>query len=261
MDETTRFDIMIDALVELAQEEQAHQTPPVPGLPTLRSVLADASPLPREALFLGLAEDGLPVLLNLNDPVPGPILITGDQASGKTRLLQTVAHAADLLHTPSDVQYVVITSHPKEWNFFKGNQNNAGVYSTQNSNAEELLQSLVSWAHNNRGEKQSVLLLIDDIESVIKLNPQVEQSLRWLFMRGPARRVWPIVTLNSSRTKDMKEWMEIFRTRLFGHVENFEESTFITGSSKHTLAHLIAGSQFALREGNELLNFWNPIFD
>lgn len=261
MDKTTRFDMMIEALVEVAQEEQAHQTPPAPGLPTLRSVLADVSPLPDEALFLGLAEDELPVLLNLYDPIPGPLLITGDQASGKTRLLQTIARAADLLHTPSDVQYVVITSYPKEWNFFKGNQNNAGVYSTQNSNAEELLQSLVTWAHNNKGEGQSVLVLIDDIEAVIKLNQQVEQNLRWLLIRGPSRRVWPIVTLNASRTKDMKEWMSFFHTRLFGHVASPEESTYITGNSKHTLAHLFTGSQFALREGNELLNFWNPIFD
>ena len=103
--------------------------------------------------------------------------------------------------------------------------------------------------------------MIDDVESVIKLNPQVEQNLRWLFMRGPTRRVWPIVTLNASRTHEMKEWMEFFHTRLFGYVEKIEESTVITGNSKHTLTHLIAGSQFALREGDQLLNFWNPIFD
>ncbi len=72
MDKTNQFSLMIDALTELAEEEQAHQTPPAPGLPTLRSVIANASPLPQEALFLGLAEDGLPVLLNLYDPIPGP---------------------------------------------------------------------------------------------------------------------------------------------------------------------------------------------
>ena len=47
----------------------------------------------------------------------------------------------------------------------------------------------------------------------------------------------------------------------FGHTENVEETTFITGDPKYTLTHLITGSQFALREDNELLNFWNPIFD
>ncbi len=261
MDNSNRFDLMIDALVELAQEEQAHQTPPAPGLPTLRSVLADVSPLPREALFLGLAEDDLPVLLNFHDPTPGPLLIVGDQASGKTRLLQTIARAADLLHIPEDVQYGVVTSYPKEWKNFQGNQNNVGIYFTQDRNAEELLQSLVSWAHNNKGEGQSVLLLIDDIEAVIKLNQQVEQNLRWLLMRGPSRRIWPIVTLNAARTLHLKEWMDFFHTRLFGHVENLDESTFITGNPKHTLSHLIAGSQFAIREERELLNFWSPIAD
>ncbi|MFN8383760.1 MAG: hypothetical protein U0V02_17615 [Anaerolineales bacterium] len=261
MDKSTRFDMMIEALVELAQEEQAHLTPPAPDLPTLRSVLAKASPLPHEALFLGLADDGLPVLLNLFDPIPGPLLIIGDQASGKTRLLQTIARGADLLHTPADVQYVVITSYPKEWKTFQGNQNNSGIYSTQDSNAEELIKSLAAWAHNNRGEQQSVLLFIDDIESVIKINQQVEQNLRWLLMRGPSRRVWPIVTLNATRAQPMKEWMELFHTRLFGHVESSEEATFITANPNHTLSHLIAGSQFAIHEEKEMLNFWVPIAD
>ena len=261
VDKSTRFDMMIDALVELAQEEQAHLTPPAPDLPTLRSVLADVSPLPREALFLGLADDSLPVLLNLFDPIPGPLLIIGDQASGKTRLLQTIARGADLLHTPADIQYVIVTPYPKEWKTFQGNQSNAGVYPTQNSNAEELIKSLVGWAHNNRGEQQSVLLLIDDIESVIKINQQVEQNLRWLLMRGPSRRVWPIVTLNAARAQPMKEWMELFHTRLFGHIESSDEATFITTNPNHTLTHLVAGSQFAIREEQQLLNFLVPIAD
>ncbi|MBE0671839.1 MAG: hypothetical protein IH588_14730 [Anaerolineales bacterium] len=261
VDKPTRFDLMIDTFVQLAQEEQTHQTPPAPGLPTLRSVLADLSPLPQEALFLGLAEDGLPVLLNLHDPIPGPLLITGDQASGKTRFLQTIARATDYLHNPDNVQYSIITSHPKEWKFFQGNQNNVGIYSTYEGNAEKLINSLVAWAHNNRGEQQFILLLIDDIESVIKLNQQVEQNLRWLLMRGPSRRVWPIVTLNATRALHLKEWMSFFHTRLFGRVESPDESNFITANPSHTLTNLIAGSQFALREDDELLNFWVPTLD
>ena len=122
MDNTNRFSLMIDALTELAVEEQAHQVPPAPGLPTLRSVIADTSPLPHTALFLGLAEDGLPVLLNLYDPIPGPILIIGDQASGKTTFLQMIARGAELLHTPSDVQSGIITQYPDEWKNFRDNR-------------------------------------------------------------------------------------------------------------------------------------------
>ena len=110
MDNTNRFTLMIDALTELAKEEQANHAShkPETGLPTLSTILADITPLPDEALFLGLAEDGLPVLLNLYDPIPGPILIVGDQACGKTALLQTIARAVELLHSPSDVQYCIV---------------------------------------------------------------------------------------------------------------------------------------------------------
>ena len=76
MDKTNRFSLMIDALTELAEEEQVHHASrtPASGLPTLRAVIADTSPLPHTALFLGLAEDGLPVLLDLYDPIPVPFL-------------------------------------------------------------------------------------------------------------------------------------------------------------------------------------------
>ena len=252
---------MIDALTELAEEEQAHQTTPMPGLPTLRSVIANASPLPREAAFLGLAEDGLPVLLNLYDAVPGSILICGDQASGKTALLQTIARATDLLHSSSEVQYSVITQYPNEWNNFQNSQNNAGIYSTQNPITQDLLYSLVTWAHNNKGDQQSVLLLIDDLEALTKLNQQAEQSLRWLLLRGPSRRVWPIVTINASRAKHVKLWLEFFRTRLFGRISDSTESNLLTGGSNKNLNDLTAGSQFIMREGSNWLSFWIPTLD
>lgn len=259
MDKINRFTLMLEALTDLMQEEQT--PPPVtePALPTLSTILADVSPLPREALFLGLAEDGLPVLLNLHDPVPGPILISGDKASGKTALLKTIARAADLIHTPDDVQYGVITSRIDEWKNFPSRQENAGIYFTNDDNTPELLQSLVVWAHNNKGEEQSVLLLIDDLEAVTKLDEQSQQNLRWLLLRGSSRRVWVFVTLNANRAQHLTEWIGLFRTRLFGYVENAEDARVLTGS--HTLNHLAAGAQFALREGKKLLRFWVPSID
>jgi len=263
MDNTNRFSLMIDALTELAEEEQAHPAsrPPVPDLPTLRSVIADTSPLPQEALFLGLAEDGLPVLLNLYDPIPGPVLITGDQASGKTSLLQMIARASELLHPPSEVQYGVITQYPDEWTNFQNNQNNAGVYTTQDNATQELLQSLVTWAHNNKSDGQSILLLIDDLEAMTKLDQQAEQNLRWLLLRGPSRRVWPMITINASRAQNMEIWFDFFRTRLFGSIHDSHDSNFVTGDPSKSLNTLTAGSQFTMREGNNWLNFWAPAID
>jgi hypothetical protein len=265
MNKTNRFPLMIDALTELADEEQAHpaiSVAPAFGLPTLKSAIADISPLPGTALLLGLAEDGLPILLNLFDPIPGPILVIADKTGGKTAFLQMIARAAELLHNPSDVQSGVITQHPDEWKKFQNSQSTVGIYATQENNASELLQSLVTWAHNNKGEEQSILLLIDDLEAVIKLDQQAEQNLRWLLLRGPSRRVWPVVTINSSRTQTLETtWLDFFRTRLFGFIQDSHDSHFIANDPNKVFDDLIAGSQFTMREGNNWLNFWVPTFE
>ncbi len=60
----------------------------------------------------------------------------------------------------------------------------------------EFLHSLTEWAHSNRGERQSVLLFIDDLSVMMNIEERARQDLRWLLLRGPARRVWPIVTIN-----------------------------------------------------------------
>lgn len=259
MNKTNRFTLMMEALTELVQEEQTPLSVTEPALPTLSTVLADVSPLPREALFLGLAEDGLPVLLNLHDPVPGAILIGADKSSGKTALLQTIARATDLIHALDEVQYCVITPHPDEWQNPASEQENKRIYQTNDHSTSELLKSLVVWAHNNKGEDQSVLLLIDDLEAVTKLDEQSQQNLRWLLLRGSSRHVWVFITLNANRAKHLTDWIGLFRTRLFGYVENTEDAHLLSGT--HTLAHLTAGTQFALREGNKLLRFWVPSID
>lgn len=255
METSNNFDLMMEALTELAQEKQADINPPptTPQVdtPSLTSILADISPLPQHALFLGMAEDDLPVLLNLNDSVPGPILITGDQSTGKTNLLQSIARATDLTFSQSDAQYAVVTQTPEEWKMF----DNKLIYPTGDDGTKELLQSLVTWAHRNKGEQQSVLLLIDDLEAMTKLDEQTQQNLRWLLLRGTSRRVWTFVTLNAKRAFHLKEWLDFFHTRLFARIENNDDAYLLTGNRNQTLNQL---THFAMRENDSLLGFYAP---
>lgn len=259
METTNDFDLMMEALTELAQEKQVElkspQTTLQPVSPSLTSILTDISPLPQQALFLGIAEDDLPVLLNLNDPIPGPILIAGDKNSRKTLLLQTIARAVDLTYAQSDVQYAVVTQHPNEWEKFYTKENKASIYATQDYSTKELLQSLVTWAHRNKGEQQTVLLLIDNLEAITTLDEQTQQNLRWLLLRGTSRRVWTFVTLDAKRAFHLKDWLSFFHTRLFGRVENVDDAFLLTGNHEHKLSDL---TQFAMRENDQLLGFYAP---
>jgi len=270
MDNSLRnFSLMLEALAELQPEIDASQAlrpdtgqaQPVPRLgqeparavrpaaPSLLDSLSELGPLPREALLLGLASDGLPVLLNLHDPHPGPLLIAADPGAGKTALLQLIAQAAAEMHTPGEVQFGVVTNYPDEWTHLASLEHCVGIFPTYHDAAMDFLHSLSGWAHANKGGQQSVLLLVDDLESMNELDFDARQSLRWLLLRGPARRVWPIISLNTERASQVDTWLEAFRTRIFGQTRDDHTARRLTDLPGESLSHLQAGLQFALREG------------
>src|SRR5689334_2172031 len=262
-DEVNRFELMMEAMAELKPEldaEQTRQVKPAPARPSLNEVLADYGPMPLEALFLGVALDGLPVLLNLHDPVPGPLLVTADPGSGKTALLRTVALAAGKMHQPEYVQFRVLTNHPDEWSGLESIPNNVGVFPLYNQSAEDFILSLASWAHGNKTSQQSVLLLLDDLEAASNLDFDARQNLRWLLLRGPARRVWPIITLNPNRMENIMPWLDAFRTRVFGAMQNQKQIGQLDAVSAE-LESLNSGSHFTLQEGDHWLRFWLPSID
>ena len=264
MTEFNRYSLMMEALAELKPEIDAARSPkaiqPIHSPPPLSEVLNEFGPMPPEALFLGVASDGLPVLLNLHDPIPGPILITGDSGTGKTTLLQIIAAAAGKMHQPEQLQFGTLTSHPEEWGGLEQIPNNVGVFPLYHNSAEDFLLSLASWAHGNKTSTQSVLLLLDDLEAVSNLDLDARQNLRWLLLRGPARRVWPIITLNPSRMDDVLPWLDAFHTRIFGKIQDAEHLHQLD-AVRADLDSLNSGTQFAMREGDHWLRFWIPGMD
>lgn len=262
MTEFNRYALMMEALAELKPEIDAlpQRTQPVPALPPISEVLTEFGPMPPEALFLGVASDGLPVLLNLHDPVPGPILIIGDAGVGKTILMQTIASAAGKMHQPQELQFGALTRHPEEWSGLESIPNNVGVFPLYHRSSEDFLLSLASWAHGNKTSKQAVLLFLDDLEAVNDLDFDARQNLRWLLLRGPARRVWPIITLNPERMEHVQPWLDAFHTRVLGKISN-PQYVHRVDAADAELKSLNIGSQFALREGDHWLNFWIPSID
>lgn len=253
-----QFTLAMGALDELKPEIVTHQARPLPAAPNLHHVLAEMGSLPREALFLGVASDGLPVLLNLYDPVPGPILILGDAGSGKTTFLKTIVHSLAITHNPSEVQFGVITGYPNEWERELESTHRIAIFPASDTSAQDLLMSLASWAHNKKNASQSVLLLIDDLEAVAGFDFDALQNLRWLLLRGPSRRVWPFLTMNASRYGEVLSWIPTFRTRIFGRIGDTRAANALGGDSVSSLDHPQAGVQFSLRENGSWLRFWLP---
>jgi hypothetical protein len=154
----------------------------------------------------------------------------------------------------------VLTSHPDEWNGLESVPNNVGVFPLYHQSAEDFILSLASWAHGNKTSQQSVLLLLDDLEAASNLDFDARQNLRWLLLRGPARRVWPIITLNPNRMENIMPWLDAFRTRILGPMQNQRHIEQLDAVSAE-LESLHSGSHFTLREGESWLRFWIPSID
>jgi hypothetical protein len=260
-DDMNKYALMMDAYTEIKSEMDAsRQTKLMPAQPPLDQVLADFGPMPEEALFLGVASDKLPVLLNLHDSIPGPLLVIGGAGSGKTALLQIIARAAGRMHQPEKLQFGALTNHPDEWSGFEGSPNNVGVFPAYHRSSEDFILSLASWAHGNKSSRQFILLLLDDLEAVTDMDVETVDNLRWLLLRGPSRRVWPIITLNSDRVRNMQPWLDAFRTRIYGNIQNGDviSKLNIKGAKPERLA---SGSEFALSEGERWLCFSIPELD
>jgi hypothetical protein len=255
-----QFSITLQALTELKAAASAPPSKPISAAPALSDVLAEIGSLPLEALFLGVATDGLSVLLNLYDSHPGPILIAGDAGSGKTAFLQTIAHSVARTHHANDIQFGVITNYPDEWESIEATSHRVGIFPVGHNSTQEFVSSLASWAHSNKNTHQCILLLVDDLESVASLDLETVQNFRWLLLRGPARRVWPIVTLNAPRYGQIISWLQNFRTRIFGRVANGGVAEALGGDKASGLDQLEARIQFSLRENENWLRFWLPSF-
>lgn len=256
-----RYELLIEAYTELKPEiESTRALSPILAHPPLSQVLKEFGAMPPEGLFMGVASDGLPMLLNLHDSVPGPLLVLGDAGVGKTDLLQIVARAAGITHKANALKFGVLTNHIEEWNGFERISNNIGIHPLYADSAQEFLLTVASWARGSKTESQSVLLLLDDLEAATNLDFEARQTLRWLFLRGPARRVWPIVTLNADRSVNLQPWLEAFHTRIFGSIKDNHraQQLMANGADLHTLN---SNAQFTLREGNHWLRFWLPSLD
>ncbi len=252
-----QFTLALKALREIQAEQGLGPAPGKTLFPDLADVLEQIGAVPPDALLFGVASDGLPLLLNLRDGAPGPLLVLADQGSGKTMFLQVVARAASGLLAPERVRYAVLTDFPDEWDGFENEMHCLGVYPAYDGSAIELLYDLACQAEAGMAET-AVLLLFDGLDSILHMDQVGQENLRYLLECGPRAGIWPMVSVNAARAAKLPGWLACFRTRIYGRISHpglAEELTPIPGAGLNTL---FPGAQFCLRQKSHWLRFWLP---
>ena len=201
--------------------------------------------LPNESLQLGLSEEGFPLMLNVYDPAPGSLLVAGDEGSGKTAFLQSLAETS-AFQDPGEIQFGVLTPFPEEWKRLEALPNCMGVWPTDHLAASDFLSQMISWANVLPSSRQAVLVLFEDLDLLTSGNNKVQQDLRLLLMSGPERQIWPIVTVNPGKLTRLENWLGYFQTRILGQIKHPQTASLLTGDTKINLATLLPGIQYGL---------------
>lgn len=258
IDETSR------AVGPLTQTRRA----PTSRRMSVRQMLAAfGSNIPAQTAILGVCDDSLPVLLDLTDDHPGPILVCGDENCGKTALMQSVLQTAISTNSSYEVKYAVIASNPEEWSSYDHSQaadNHCysfhGYFENGASETIVRMAEIAEQRRVGREEGAAIMLMIDDLRFMAKADFDVRNNFEWLLKNGPSCQIWPIVSLSTAAALEMPRLVTNFRTRLIGHMEpgNTSRLSLFGGLAAECLE---PGKQFAVRVQEQWLNFWIPTQD
>jgi len=229
--------------------------------PALETVLEQAGPLSPNTVILGACEDGLPFLLDLTNPAPGALLVTGDTGSGKSRLLRAILASAAAINPASQVELNILAQNITEFKAVSETANCQEIMACDDPAASDVIRDLAEVVDQRRHGSQSgpaMLLAIDGLTSLVdELNEPTFERLLSIIRHGPRTRVWTIATLSSTQAERVEEpLLGAFRTRLIGKIASARLAELLTGNPDSGAQELSSGYQFCVPFGDEWIRFW-----
>lgn len=228
---------------------------------TVGRLLNSIQDIPSHTILLGQCNDGLPFLMSLGEPVLGAILIGCDIGNGKTHQLQLMVDSAIRNHAPHELQIVLLTLNPAEWDNFQSDPQSKrylrDIYAWYDNEAEQTINTLTELAEDRRqGKRQGVdiLFILDDLNFVEDLSYEAQVNLHWLLEYGAQSGVWLVGTIDAGLINGFRYWVDTFRTRIIGRVISSDDSE-ILAMRPDSRADDLAPGMFRAYTGTQWLTY------
>lgn len=187
----------------------------------------DGDPQLRQALkvsgtaLLGVASDGVPLMIRLASPDVTHVLISGTKASGKTEAVRTILASIALNQNARDIQFVLLDPKSSAFEFLANSPHLLGDIATT---PERALQHL-RWLENEleRRETQNVqrprlVVVVDDLSELLThAGREFPVHLARLAQRGRGTGISLVVCTNKANAADLSPALRAnFPVRLIG---------------------------------------------
>ena len=209
---------------------QDYQTAAVPTLssreiaPSLYSLIESMGPFPPYSVVVGQCRDGLPLMIDLDNPKSGSILVVGENVYEKTQIMKTLGHSASLINKPGLVQISLISNNISRYSDLEQYPNCHAWHHAYDRAAAEMIIELASLAEQRRWGRETgraMMLLIDDFQSLAPIlsDDRIYLSFKTLVSRGPTSGIWPILSINpGDERSDQGQLLHSFGTYIFEKV-------------------------------------------
>lgn len=209
----------------------------------------EIGPCPPEALAFGLCADGLPLLLNMNDEVPGPVLVVADEFPRSFAVCVTMLAA----YLNQNFSVSVVSTEPDSWEGFLDHRLCSFV--AGEDTCSEQLVILRGWALANSARKYHNLLIVDGIQILQNADTEISQHFSWLMLRGMRYGIPMLVVADTKTVLRHPSLLTHFRTRVFGKISGHGE-IFTFGANE--ICRELKPYEYVIREGEKWLKFVVP---
>lgn len=214
------------------------------------------SPLPAYSIFLGLCDDGIPLVWDLTDTNSGSFLIAGDDDASNYKVLSSLLTAAYCFNNSREINIHLISHHLEDFSrLLKTPHLNLCLKPSQ-TKTSIAIEELVNLGEQRRMEESLIpfhIVAIDGLDSVIQsADRHIRKLLTWLIEKGSEVGIYIVATIESSHiTPNYSPILDCFPSRILNAVSIPGIARYLSGRRDPMLSDLTPGLNAVVFSGNK----------
>lgn len=242
--------------------------PQIIGLLSLQQKLKTQGGIPFGTAVLGLADDGMPLLVRLPSPQVAHVLIAGTTGSGKSALAKTIIASLALAHRPSQIGFVLIDPKRRAFGTFGGLPHLLRPVLSEPEAIAQTLQMLVELmisrdlegrkvaSAGQNGEPRVVVVIDELADLLMATGRETQQALTRLSQRGREAGLHLIACTQKPASQVVGSLAKAnFPVRLVGRVTSPEDAKVATGYAGTGAERLRGPGDFIAVNGGQMTRF------